>query len=288
MSRRWIRLDVGCFESEWLVGLEPLAQHAWTRLLLYVKISGKLGRAKVLGPAAVEKLWGIPSPARLAMLEAAHEDGALHTVDGDWVVTGWEKYQEPDRTRAERQANWRERHRKEVTDVTPLPAVSTPSPVTRPLTTDIPTEELPLRQPREEVGHSGVRGGLALAAWLGSDGGPSIDRFIAAHPENAKAVDSIRATYGQESLAGSKVWGKVPPAERPAILLDAIESYAGEGKQYRADLFRRFVETRAHPRSSHVGGRGAHSPHNPGSTASVGGEAPRARLAAGQGIHVVE
>ncbi len=106
---RWLRLDVGCFESEWLAALDPVAQHAWTRLLLHVKGVGVGGSAKRMGPTAVQKVWAI-TPLRFHEMEnAALKDGALRIEDGWWVVTGWDKYQKPDRTNSIRQKNFRDR-----------------------------------------------------------------------------------------------------------------------------------------------------------------------------------
>lgn len=106
---RWLRLDVGTFESEWLVKLHPEAQHCWTRLLLHVKAVGTEGTAKRLGPSAIEALWRI-TPLRFAEMEdAAISDGALVIHDGWWVVTSWDKYQKPDRTNSLRQKRFREK-----------------------------------------------------------------------------------------------------------------------------------------------------------------------------------
>lgn len=99
--------------------------------------------------------------------------------------------------------------------------------------------------------HQRVKGGPELAAWLGTEGAESLDRFIEAHSSNGRAVDSIRATYAEESLAGRTVWGALQPGGRPPVLADALESYGAEGKQYHADLFRKFVIRRVDTRKPH-------------------------------------
>ncbi len=106
---RWLRLDVSTFESEWLAGLHPEAQHAWTRLLLHTKSQGTGGSVKRLGPVAVERAWGITALRLQEMENAAIEDGALVVRDGHWIVTGWDTYQKPDRTNSLRQKNFREK-----------------------------------------------------------------------------------------------------------------------------------------------------------------------------------
>lgn len=108
---RWLRLDVGCFESEWLAALSVPAQHAWTRLLLHTKGQGTGGRVKRLGPVAAEKLWSIPPVSLQEMETAAIADGALAIEDGWWVLTGWDKYQQPDRTNALRKQRLRDKRK---------------------------------------------------------------------------------------------------------------------------------------------------------------------------------
>lgn len=105
---RWLRLDVTCFDSEWLAALPIEAQHAWTRVLLYTKAHGSLGRVKRIGPVAAERLWGIPAVSFQMMEDAAISDDAIRVEDGWWVITGWEKYQQADRTNALRKKRLRE------------------------------------------------------------------------------------------------------------------------------------------------------------------------------------
>lgn len=92
-SQRWMRLDTGIFDSEWVYLLDPLAQLAWIRLLLHVKTEGVKGTAKALSIPVACKKWGIPESDIQAMLTAAREDGAL-AEGAEWSVTNWLKYQE--------------------------------------------------------------------------------------------------------------------------------------------------------------------------------------------------
>lgn len=122
---RWLRINVSCFESEWLAGLPAVAQHAWTRLLIYVKATGTLGVAKRMGPVAVERLWGIP-PVSMGMMEqAAISDGALRIEDDQWVVVNWPKYQQPDRTNSLRKKRLRDKRKEKDTAGMGRPASGT-------------------------------------------------------------------------------------------------------------------------------------------------------------------
>jgi hypothetical protein len=108
--RRWFRLDITWSSSAWLVVLRPGGRLTWVELIGYVKSHGVQGRAKALPPAAAAKRWGIPVRDVQQLLEAATDNGALRTIDGDWVITGWKKYQEIDNTAAERM----KRHRAKI------------------------------------------------------------------------------------------------------------------------------------------------------------------------------
>lgn len=75
---------------------------------MYVKANGTEGSAKRPGPTAVAKEWSVPAVRLQEMESAAIADGALKIEDGLWVVTGWDKYQKPDRTNALRKRRLRE------------------------------------------------------------------------------------------------------------------------------------------------------------------------------------
>ena len=118
--RRWIRLDLGWDESDWLVSLPPETRLSWIKLLIHVKRDGADGRAKALSPRAAAVLWRVSDDAVLTLLQAAKADGALIVEDGDWVVSNWPLYQKPDRTNADRQRRHRERQRDEDNTVIPM------------------------------------------------------------------------------------------------------------------------------------------------------------------------
>ena len=110
-DRRWIRLDVGWMDTEWVSDLPPGGRLAWIALLAHAKLAGKEGSVQALAPRVAAKKWDIPQPDVEEMLAAAEADGALSTDErGDWIVTGWNRYQSPDPTNAERKRRWRERH----------------------------------------------------------------------------------------------------------------------------------------------------------------------------------
>lgn len=81
-----------------------------------------------------------------------------------------------------------------------------------------------------------------LSEYVGDPG--IVSRFVKAHPQNAKAIPSILATWVRGSLTGEQVWKGVPDEHRKRILGDSIEGFAGEGKAYKANLFQAFVERR--------------------------------------------
>ena len=105
--RRWIRLDVGWSDSEWLVALEPAARLAWVEMLVYVKTTGLAGEAKALPPAVFGRNRGIPPEAVQQMLEAAVGDGALTIAERTWTIVNWPEYQETDVGAAERMRQYR-------------------------------------------------------------------------------------------------------------------------------------------------------------------------------------
>lgn len=106
---RWFRLDVGWSRSEWLAELEPASRLAWVELLAYVKAEGVGGVAKAMSPAVFGRIAGIDPADVRALLDAAEADGALEIHDGEWRVTKWDAFQNPDRTAAERMRRHREK-----------------------------------------------------------------------------------------------------------------------------------------------------------------------------------
>ena len=100
--RRWIRLDVGWNESDWLAELSVGARLAWVLLLGAVKRDGVGGQLKTPTTKWAARTWAIPESDVAEMLAAASKHGALGVEGGAWTVFGWEKYQKPDRTAADR------------------------------------------------------------------------------------------------------------------------------------------------------------------------------------------
>lgn len=111
-ARRWIRLDVGWSNSDWLIELSPGGRLAWIYLLEYVKSSGIGGRVKALSALAAGKRWDINRRDVSAMLSAAQKDGALVAGEGVWIVSNWNRYQETDSNAAERKRRQRDRQAK--------------------------------------------------------------------------------------------------------------------------------------------------------------------------------
>ena len=105
--RRWIRLDLGWQESEWLDAIDGHASGCWPRLLCYVKQTGTGGRCKAGKPAVLARLWKVESGDVERLLSAAYEHGSVVLEDGTWTLPMWATYQEPDRTSAERQRRYR-------------------------------------------------------------------------------------------------------------------------------------------------------------------------------------
>jgi hypothetical protein len=127
--RRWIRLDVGWSDSDWIGALEPGGRLAWVELLAYTKRDGSAGIVKALTPAAFARKIRVSTEDVSAMLEAARSDGALIDDDGSWIVANWPEFQETDPTAAERMRKYRaERSR-----LSPLHGV-TRNPTVQPVT----------------------------------------------------------------------------------------------------------------------------------------------------------
>jgi hypothetical protein len=99
MSRRWVRLDVGWDDSEWLAELSPAAQLAWVKLLCHTKRDGVRGVSKALAPAVAARRWGVPAGAVREMVEAARRDGAIQEDNGSWSICGWDQYQSDPKAR---------------------------------------------------------------------------------------------------------------------------------------------------------------------------------------------
>lgn len=108
---RWIRLDVGWNESDWLADLSMGARLGWVLLLGMVKRDGIGGSVKAPTMKGAARRWGVPESAVVELLGAASagDEPALMASGGTWTVTNWDAYQKPDRTNAERKRKHRER-----------------------------------------------------------------------------------------------------------------------------------------------------------------------------------
>jgi hypothetical protein len=108
---RWLRLDICWDDSPWLFVLSEGAQLAWVKLLCTVKRDGSKGRMKAIRPLVASRKWGVGEESVVKMLQAAQDDGALSVEDAaeTWVITNWDRYQEPDSTAAERMRRMREK-----------------------------------------------------------------------------------------------------------------------------------------------------------------------------------
>jgi hypothetical protein len=124
MDCRWVKLNTGWMDSEWLNVLSADARLAWVLVLCHVKAHGLGGRAKAVSPAVFARTNLISEEGVTQMLRAAESNGAIVTEDGCWIVTGWAKHQQ-DGTAAERQKRYRE-SKAAVTPVTPVTCDVTP------------------------------------------------------------------------------------------------------------------------------------------------------------------
>jgi hypothetical protein len=154
---RWIRLDVGFDDTEWVFSLSAESQLAWVKLLCYSKRDGIGGRVKAMSYAVAAKRWGVGAENVEKMIHAAKLDGAITENDGDWVVAGWDHYQQPDNTNSERQKRYRERQAQTsevsaetVTDSNAVTPVIKPLPVS--VSVNVPVSLVESREltPRED------------------------------------------------------------------------------------------------------------------------------------------
>ena len=102
-QRRWIRLDVGWEDSEWLDALDGAAAGCWPRLLCWVKREGVGGRCKRPSPGVLARRWRVTRDIVTCLEDAAIEDEALVIEGDEWIVTNWDEYQNVDATATERQ-----------------------------------------------------------------------------------------------------------------------------------------------------------------------------------------
>lgn len=145
MSERWIRLNTTWGQSEWLADLSPESRLVWVEVLCHVKAHGHDGAVKAPGHAAFARVTGVTRDAVDTLVRAATEHGALAIEEGEWVVTGWRRYQ-GDPTGKQRQRRYRQRQ-KEVTeseDVAPVTGVTRHTRSVTPTETETETIKPPI------------------------------------------------------------------------------------------------------------------------------------------------
>jgi hypothetical protein len=92
-KQRWIRVNVGWDDTEWISELSAEARLSWIMLLCHIKRDGVAGRCKVIADRVAAKKWGVKPNAVREMLEGARLDGAVYEAEGEWVVTNWRHHQ---------------------------------------------------------------------------------------------------------------------------------------------------------------------------------------------------
>lgn len=96
--------------SDWLFVLSAESRLAWNQLLCYCKAYGRKGGiCPKRPPLVLARQWAIGEESVTQMLLAARNSGALVETDDEWTLTGWDKYQNPDPTNAERQKRHRDK-----------------------------------------------------------------------------------------------------------------------------------------------------------------------------------
>lgn len=126
--RRWIRLDIGWENSDWLAPLSDSAKLAWIYLLGHTKAYGVCGAVKAMTPASAARTLRIPEADFAVMLEAGLADGAIISDGETWMICAWDLYQ--NEGSAERQR----RHRADRSRLSPLRDVTASHGMSRPVT----------------------------------------------------------------------------------------------------------------------------------------------------------
>lgn len=105
MNGWWLRLQCDWMESEWLTVLSAESRLAWIQILCLVKERGGKsgGRCKAMSASVFARRNYIGEEAVEQLLKAAKNAGALCIEDGEWIITGWDKYQNPETIRKQGQ-----------------------------------------------------------------------------------------------------------------------------------------------------------------------------------------
>lgn len=191
----WIRENVDWMFSDWLFVLSAESRLAWNQLLCYCKAYGRKGGiCPKRPPLVLARQWAIGEESVSQMILAARNAGALVETDDEWTLTGWDKYQNPDPTNAERQARYKENKKEQVTESNAgnaLPTVTLSRDhvvaVTVPVSVNVESREL---TPREDWEH--LR-----------------DEFLTVYPQ----ADHLKLSEGKGSFEARVLMDGVDPAE---------------------------------------------------------------------------
>lgn len=245
-ARRWIRLDVGWEESEWIAGLPLGARLAWVLLIGHVKTRGIGGRAKAPSTSIIARKWDIPAADVEAMIRAAVDDGALEIQDGEWVLTAWARYQEPDLTAAERKRRERASRNSAtngtghaVTTVTPRDSGVTRHATETETETETKNPPLPAEEPPPHRNGNGAASAAIekLVAYVGEEHRPAVLDVSQLRGTNGAWASGVLALYGPGEKADKQV-NAVAHDRRPRVLALALERARTDADRWHSPWFR--------------------------------------------------
>ena len=78
-----------------------------------------------------------------------------------------------------------------------------------------------------------------LAAYLGEYSG-AVDRLAESSDSHGPFALALFGLFGP-SGTDAQTWGTTPEADRPRMLAQAMDAYAGEGERFKSDFFRAFL-----------------------------------------------
>ena len=242
MSSRWIRLDTTWDQSEWMEDLTPAQRLVWVGLLCYCKAHGHDGQVRRLAPGifASRYVTGVTRNDVTVLEEAAITGGALAIQDGEWVITGWMRYQ-GDPSASDRM----KRYRASQSRLSPLRNERERNVTERRVTpTETETETIPPTSSDEEVPPKGA--GTPLEGFLeGLGGGAELLRQR--HDYHVSQEIRILQDFVTGPTADQQ-WrlpdgGMVSTPDRPTILDAALADFGADPGKWNARAFRRFVES---------------------------------------------
>jgi len=245
VSSRWIRLDTTWDQSEWMEELTPAQRLVWVGILCYCKAHGHDGQVRRLSPGifASRYVTGVTRNDVTVLEEAAIKGGALAIEGGEWVLTGWMKYQ-GDPSASERM----KRYRASKSRLRPLRNDGERDVMERRVTgTETETETETEEPPPSSVEEGPPKGaGTPLEGFLeGLSGGAGLLRQR--HDYHVSQEIRILQDFVTGPTADQQ-WrrpdgGKVAAADRPTILDAALADFGADPGNWNARAFRRFVES---------------------------------------------